>query len=80
MYEWHFSHFCELITRSGGPGVKDPWNIHLVVMHTGLVCLQKLHESCTLLWVSFAGFALSSVEGRVAMEFFDLSEAGQAKK
>lgn len=26
------------------------------------------------------GFALSSVEGRVAMEFFDLSEAGQAKK
>lgn len=28
----------------------------------------------------FVGFALSSVEGRVAMEFFDLSEAGQAKK
>lgn len=27
-----------------------------------------------------AGYALSSVEGRVAMEFFDLSEAGQAKK
>lgn len=28
----------------------------------------------------FAGYALSSVEGRVAMEFFDLSEAGQSKK
>ena len=27
-----------------------------------------------------AGYALSSVEGRVAMEFFDMSEAGQAKK
>lgn len=27
-----------------------------------------------------AGYALSSVEGRVAMEFFDLSEASQAKK
>ncbi|KAG6500653.1 mitotic checkpoint protein BUB3.1-like [Zingiber officinale] len=26
------------------------------------------------------GFALSSIEGRVAMEFFDLSEAAQAKK
>ena len=28
----------------------------------------------------YAGYALSSVEGRVAMEFFDLSEASQAKK
>jgi hypothetical protein len=27
-----------------------------------------------------AGYALSSVEGHVAMEFFDMSEAGQAKK
>ncbi|KAK4405165.1 Mitotic checkpoint protein BUB3.2 [Sesamum angolense] len=27
-----------------------------------------------------SGYALSSVEGRVAMEFFDLSEAGQSKK
>lgn len=27
-----------------------------------------------------AGYALSSVEGRVAMEFFDMSETGQAKK
>lgn len=27
-----------------------------------------------------AGYALSSVEGRVAMEFFDMSEVGQAKK
>ena len=27
-----------------------------------------------------AGYALSSVEGRVAMEFFDSSEASQAKK
>jgi hypothetical protein len=27
-----------------------------------------------------AGYALSSVEGRVAMEFFDPSEASQAKK
>nr|XP_024386586.1 mitotic checkpoint protein BUB3.1-like isoform X6 [Physcomitrium patens] len=26
------------------------------------------------------GYALSSVEGRIAMEFFDMSEAGQAKK
>jgi len=26
------------------------------------------------------GYALSSVEGRVAMEFFDMSDAGQAKK
>lgn len=33
--------------------------------------------SCTHL---YAGYALSSVEGRVAMEFFDLSEASQAKK
>ena len=28
----------------------------------------------------YAGYALSSVEGRVAMEFFELSEASQAKK
>lgn len=28
----------------------------------------------------FVGYALSSVEGRVAMEFFDLSDAGQSKK
>jgi len=27
-----------------------------------------------------AGYALSSVEGRVAMEFFDMSDTGQAKK
>lgn len=27
-----------------------------------------------------AGFALSSIDGRVAIEFFDLSEAAQAKK
>ncbi|XP_073392795.1 mitotic checkpoint protein BUB3.1 isoform X5 [Physcomitrium patens] len=30
--------------------------------------------------VATAGYALSSVEGRIAMEFFDMSEAGQAKK
>jgi cell cycle arrest protein BUB3 len=30
--------------------------------------------------ILYAGYALSSVEGRVAMEFFDLSEASQAKK
>lgn len=30
--------------------------------------------------MEFAGYALSSVEGRVAMEFFDLSESGQSKK
>jgi cell cycle arrest protein BUB3 len=33
-----------------------------------------------ILYIPFAGYALSSVEGRVAMEFFDLSEASQAKK
>ncbi|KAG5005211.1 hypothetical protein JHK86_029350 [Glycine max] len=27
----------------------------------------------------YSGYALSSVEGRVVMEFFDLSEASQAK-
>lgn len=27
-----------------------------------------------------SGYALSSVEGRVAMEFFDTSDSGQAKK
>ncbi|KAJ0801108.1 putative transcription factor WD40-like family [Helianthus annuus] len=29
---------------------------------------------------TLVGYALSSVEGRVAMEFFDLTEAGQSKK
>ena len=36
---------------------------------------------CSLTFLNgWTGYALSSVEGRVAMEFFDLSEAGQAKK
>lgn len=32
------------------------------------------------IFLPYSGFALSSVEGRVAMEFFDLSEASQSKK
>lgn len=37
-------------------------------------------ESFVIQTVLRAGYALSSVEGRVAMEFFELSEASQAKK
>uniref|UniRef100_A0A1D1Z8A6 Mitotic checkpoint protein BUB3 n=1 Tax=Anthurium amnicola TaxID=1678845 RepID=A0A1D1Z8A6_9ARAE len=40
----------------------------------------KYQTRCVRCYPNGTGFALSSVEGRVAMEFFDLSEAGQAKK
>lgn len=40
----------------------------------------KYQTRCVRCYPDGTGFALSSVEGRVAMEFFDLSEAGQAKK
>ncbi|OAY76544.1 Mitotic checkpoint protein BUB3.1, partial [Ananas comosus] len=39
----------------------------------------KYQTRCVRCYPNGTGFALSSVEGRVAMEFFDLSEAGQAK-
>ena len=42
-----------------------------------------LLRNLVLIFNSFssnAGYALSSVEGRVAMEFFDLSDSGQSKK
>ncbi|CAN6458896.1 unnamed protein product [Victoria cruziana] len=40
----------------------------------------KYQTRCVRCYPNGTGFALSSVEGRVAMEFFDLSETGQAKK
>eukprot|EP00271_Cylindrocystis_brebissonii_P002592 TRINITY_DN13345_c0_g1_i1.p1 TRINITY_DN13345_c0_g1~~TRINITY_DN13345_c0_g1_i1.p1 ORF type:complete len:344 (+),score=57.59 TRINITY_DN13345_c0_g1_i1:361-1392(+) len=40
----------------------------------------KYQTRCVRCYPNGTGYALSSVEGRVAMEFFDLSEAGQAKK
>ncbi|XP_078435356.1 mitotic checkpoint protein BUB3.1-like [Wolffia australiana] len=40
----------------------------------------KYQTRCVRCYPNGTGFALSSVEGRVAMEFFDLSEAGQSKK
>nr|CAD1822638.1 unnamed protein product [Ananas comosus var. bracteatus] len=39
----------------------------------------KYQTRCVRCYPDGTGFALSSVEGRVAMEFFDLSEAAQAK-
>ncbi|MQL69857.1 hypothetical protein Taro_002147 [Colocasia esculenta] len=39
----------------------------------------KYQTRCVRCYPNGTGFALSSVEGRVAMEFFDLSEAGQVK-
>ncbi|KAF6170604.1 hypothetical protein GIB67_020166, partial [Kingdonia uniflora] len=39
----------------------------------------KYQTRCVRCYPNGTGFALSSVEGRVAMEFFDLSEVGQAK-
>ena len=49
-----------------------------------LACWPYFHAtlslSSCLTELRFAGYALSSVEGRVAMEFFDLSEAVQSKK
>ncbi|MBA0649325.1 hypothetical protein Goklo_016899 [Gossypium klotzschianum] len=40
----------------------------------------KYQTRCVRCYPNGTGYALSSVEGRVAMEFFDLSEASQAKK
>ncbi|KAJ7519864.1 hypothetical protein O6H91_20G058900 [Diphasiastrum complanatum] len=40
----------------------------------------KYQTRCVRCYPNGTGYALSSVEGRVAMEFFDMSEAGQAKK
>ncbi|KAJ9175165.1 hypothetical protein P3X46_013744 [Hevea brasiliensis] len=40
----------------------------------------KYQTRCVRCYPNAAGYALSSVEGRVAMEFFNLSEASQAKK
>ncbi|THG23606.1 hypothetical protein TEA_025944 [Camellia sinensis var. sinensis] len=39
----------------------------------------KYQTRCVRCYPNGTGYALSSVEGRVAMEFFDLSEAGQSK-
>ncbi|KAF3532241.1 hypothetical protein F2Q69_00037890 [Brassica cretica] len=39
----------------------------------------KYQTRCVRSYPNGTGYALSSVEGRVAMEFFDLSEAAQAK-
>ncbi|XP_052110362.1 mitotic checkpoint protein BUB3.1 [Arachis duranensis] len=40
----------------------------------------KYQTRCVRCYPNGTGYALSSVEGRVAMEFFDLSDASQAKK
>ncbi|KAJ9705224.1 hypothetical protein PVL29_003336 [Vitis rotundifolia] len=40
----------------------------------------KYQTRCVRCYPNGTGYALSSVEGRVAMEFFELSEASQAKK
>ncbi|KAL8554712.1 hypothetical protein ACS0TY_002774 [Phlomoides rotata] len=40
----------------------------------------KYQTRCVQCYPNGTGYALSSVEGRVAMEFFNLSEAGQSKK
>ncbi|CAM6082104.1 unnamed protein product [Calypogeia fissa] len=40
----------------------------------------KYQTRCVRCYPNGTGYALSSVEGRVAMEFFDMSESGQAKK
>ncbi|XP_042418752.1 mitotic checkpoint protein BUB3.1-like [Zingiber officinale] len=40
----------------------------------------KYQTRCVRCYPNGTGFTLSSIEGRVAMEFFDLSEAAQAKK
>lgn len=45
-----------------------------------LIFVLSFIASMFIFQILFAGYALSSVEGRVAMEFFDLSEASQAKK
>lgn len=40
----------------------------------------KFQTRCVRCFADGAGYALSSVEGRVAMEFFDLGDEAQAKK
>lgn len=40
----------------------------------------KFQTRCVRIYPNGTGYALSSVEGRVAMEFFDTSEAAQSKK
>ncbi|KMZ74498.1 putative Mitotic checkpoint protein bub3 [Zostera marina] len=40
----------------------------------------KYQTRCVRCYPNGTGYALSSVEGRVAMEFFDTSDSGQAKK
>ncbi|KAL4419466.1 hypothetical protein ABPG77_008268 [Micractinium sp. CCAP 211/92] len=40
----------------------------------------KFQTRCVRCFADGAGYALASVEGRVAMEFFDTSEAAQARK
>lgn len=40
----------------------------------------KYQTKCVRLYPDATGYALSSVEGRVAMEYFDTSDAGQANK
>eukprot|EP00245_Coleochaete_scutata_P006620 TRINITY_DN2112_c0_g2_i1.p1 TRINITY_DN2112_c0_g2~~TRINITY_DN2112_c0_g2_i1.p1 ORF type:complete len:335 (+),score=41.30 TRINITY_DN2112_c0_g2_i1:149-1153(+) len=40
----------------------------------------KYQTRCVKNYPNGQGYALSSVEGRVAMEFFDLSESGQSRK
>ena len=49
------------------------------------ICFQIINQICMLyadlsLLCLASGYALSSVEGRVSMEFFDLSESAQSKK
>jgi cell cycle arrest protein BUB3 len=40
----------------------------------------KYQTRCVRCFPNGTGYALSSVEGRVSMEFFDLSESAQSKK
>ena len=40
----------------------------------------KYQTKCVRMYPDASGYALSSVEGRVAMEYCDVSEAGQANK
>ncbi|KAI3856844.1 hypothetical protein MKW92_048169 [Papaver armeniacum] len=40
----------------------------------------KYQTRCVRCYPNGTGYAVGSIEGRVAMEFFDLSEAGQSKK
>nr|GEX17137.1 mitotic checkpoint protein BUB3.1 [Tanacetum cinerariifolium] len=42
--------------------------------------LIKYQTRCVRCYPNGTGYALSSVEGRVAMEFFELTKVGQSKK